>query len=244
METLLATGLVRVRVEEWTTLSNVGGNWAAARVDRPTLALLEREALGVFAPEALLQQVATGLARADAGEIEAVLGFAATPLGRRTLRVDRAHFTPERLRREPEYLSQSMLEGMRGPRWQAFRRLDGATGMTRDTLVTAGGLGLALAANAHFLSCGSAERWPAYSARIGGRIEGLAGLVEAHVVGSLGFRFEDLPTTDVSRLVRFAEGEGAWLYQRIGEALRAAVVEASRELSRRLAPEVAARCGG
>jgi hypothetical protein len=241
---LVAAGQVRVRVAEWTELSVVGSDWAAARLDDATLALLEREAARAFAPEELLGGISTGLGGASASEVAAVRAFVATPLGRRTLGVDRTHLPVESLRRMPEDQSGRLLDGLEGPRWDALRRLDAATGMTRDTAITSTGLGVAIGSGAWKLACRPPERWPAAASRLEQRIGALYRYVEPAVAAAIDARYHDLPTSDLARLAHFAETDGAWLYQRIGESLRAALARSGQDLLTRLAPEITDRCAG
>lgn len=231
-------------MQDRTELSVVGSDWAAARLEPATLALLEREAAGAFAPERLLAGLAPALEGAPGYQRAAVVRFAETALGRRALAEGSGALTGERLRAQAGFHAQVMLEGMETPRWRAIRRLDAATGRTRDALAVGSARGLALAWGAHALSCLAPGDWPAARERVARRIAALRPHLEARVVAELGFRLDGVSPPELSRLARFAEEEGAWLYRSVGAGLREALAAAARDLVARLGPELEARCAG
>lgn len=233
------------RVVEWPELTDEARDRARGRLDDAGFALLERAIVAGFAPARLAAAAGDAFVRdVSPGADEAFVAWFRAPLGARIAARDRSELDASLLREEPFTMSDATLEGTRDRSWQLARRLDEATGTSRDVLAVAGAVALAYARGAHDLACGDVFAHGAVERRTRRQLATLAAHVKPRVAASLRLGYGDLSELDLGDFVRFAgSARGRAVYDGVGAALGAALARAGARVQTQLAPEVARRCG-
>lgn len=244
-ELLSAAGVSR-QLQEWPELTVPTRDRARAKLDAPSLALLQRAVAELFDGEVLMAGVADRLADIhDEGRVAAALEWYGSPIGQRLRSADERSATPEALRELPVFMSQLDPRHVRPYRRLVATRLDRAAQITRSALAVSRAVSRSLTRGVVALDCGTEADAAAPALREIKRMNALEGVVRERVVIRLLFAYRSVPTADLVRYADFLESEaGRWIFGDLTQHLAGALTDAGERLLGRLAPEVVTRCSG